>query len=138
VGVLPTASACVAVVVFAPPFAVVNILYVTFILADGLERAKRWYVWWHQELWLHVSRGNPCTSSLQGHILVQHRPGMTVLFAFSRAAKNAYAKALLVPCSAVQVRALFAVARILQPSVVFIDEIDSLMSARKSDGMNMC
>jgi hypothetical protein len=34
-----------------------------------------------------------------------------------------------------QVRALFAVARIKQPSVVFIDEIDSIMSARKSDGM---
>lgn len=32
------------------------------------------------------------------------------------------------------VRALFAVAGHLQPSVIFIDEIDSLLSARKSDG----
>ncbi|GBF93788.1 fidgetin [Raphidocelis subcapitata] len=32
------------------------------------------------------------------------------------------------------VRTLFAVAGVLQPSVIFIDEIDSLMSARKSDG----
>ncbi len=33
-----------------------------------------------------------------------------------------------------QVRALFAVAACLQPSVIFIDEIDSILSARKSDG----
>ena len=32
------------------------------------------------------------------------------------------------------VRALFAVAAALQPAVIFIDEIDSLLSARKSDG----
>jgi len=32
------------------------------------------------------------------------------------------------------VRALFAVARALAPSVVFVDEIDSLLSARKADG----
>ncbi|KAI8471719.1 MAG: P-loop containing nucleoside triphosphate hydrolase protein [Monoraphidium minutum] len=32
------------------------------------------------------------------------------------------------------VRTLFAVAGVVQPSVIFIDEIDSLMSARKSDG----
>eukprot|EP00873_Tetraselmis_striata_P019421 jgi/Tetstr1/439685/TSEL_028104.t1 len=32
------------------------------------------------------------------------------------------------------VRALFAVATQLQPAVIFIDEIDSLLSARKSDG----
>lgn len=32
------------------------------------------------------------------------------------------------------VRALFAVAGAMQPSVIFIDEIDSLLSARKSDG----
>jgi ATP-dependent 26S proteasome regulatory subunit len=32
------------------------------------------------------------------------------------------------------VRTLFAVAGVMQPSVIFIDEIDSLMSARKSDG----
>ncbi len=31
-------------------------------------------------------------------------------------------------------RTLFAVAGVMQPSVIFIDEIDSLMSARKSDG----
>jgi len=32
------------------------------------------------------------------------------------------------------VKTLFAVAGVMQPSVIFIDEIDSLMSARKSDG----
>jgi ATP-dependent 26S proteasome regulatory subunit len=32
------------------------------------------------------------------------------------------------------VRALFTVAGALQPSVIFIDEIDSVLSARKSDG----
>ena len=32
------------------------------------------------------------------------------------------------------VRALFAVAGALQPSVIFIDEIDSVLSARKSEG----
>lgn len=32
------------------------------------------------------------------------------------------------------VRALFAVAGCLQPSVIFIDEIDSVLSARKSEG----
>ena len=32
------------------------------------------------------------------------------------------------------VRALFAVARALAPAVVFVDEIDSLLSARKADG----
>ncbi len=32
------------------------------------------------------------------------------------------------------VRALFAVARHLAPAVIFVDEIDSLLSARKSDG----
>ncbi|KAK9838347.1 hypothetical protein WJX81_006435 [Elliptochloris bilobata] len=32
------------------------------------------------------------------------------------------------------VRALFAVAGVLQPAVIFIDEIDSILSARKSDG----
>lgn len=31
-------------------------------------------------------------------------------------------------------RALFAVAGVLQPAVIFIDEIDSILSARKSDG----
>lgn len=33
-----------------------------------------------------------------------------------------------------QVRALFAVAAHVAPSVIFIDEVDSLLSARKSDG----
>lgn len=33
------------------------------------------------------------------------------------------------------VRALFAVAGCLQPSVIFIDEIDSVLSARKSEGV---
>ena len=33
------------------------------------------------------------------------------------------------------VRILFAVAQALQPTVIFIDEIDSILSARKSDGM---
>ena len=32
------------------------------------------------------------------------------------------------------VRALFAVARCCEPAVIFVDEIDSLLSARKSDG----
>ena len=32
------------------------------------------------------------------------------------------------------VRALFAVAAALQPAVIFIDEIDSVLSARKSEG----
>ncbi|KAK9817994.1 hypothetical protein WJX72_005483 [[Myrmecia] bisecta] len=32
------------------------------------------------------------------------------------------------------VRALFAVAQCMQPAVIFIDEIDSILSARKSDG----
>ena len=39
-----------------------------------------------------------------------------------------------VQCRAVQVRALFALAGLLSPSVIFIDEIDSLISARKSEG----
>jgi ATP-dependent Zn protease len=34
----------------------------------------------------------------------------------------------------VQVKVLFAVAGVMQPSVIFIDEIDSIMSARKADG----
>ncbi|CAG9464841.1 unnamed protein product [Pedinophyceae sp. YPF-701] len=34
------------------------------------------------------------------------------------------------------VRALFAVAGVVQPSVIFIDEIDSILSARKADGEN--
>ena len=34
-----------------------------------------------------------------------------------------------------QVRTLFAVAAVLQPAVIFIDEIDSILSARKSDGL---
>jgi ATP-dependent 26S proteasome regulatory subunit len=33
-----------------------------------------------------------------------------------------------------QVKTLFAVAGVMQPSVIFIDEIDSIMSARKADG----
>ena len=33
------------------------------------------------------------------------------------------------------VRALFAVAAALQPAVIFIDEIDSILSARKSEGL---
>ena len=33
-----------------------------------------------------------------------------------------------------QVRVLFTVAHCLQPAVIFIDEIDSLLSARKSEG----
>ena len=32
------------------------------------------------------------------------------------------------------VRALFAVASVLQPAVIFIDEIDSVLSARKAEG----
>ena len=35
------------------------------------------------------------------------------------------------------VRILFAVAEALQPTVIFIDEIDSILSARKSDGTYM-
>lgn len=35
---------------------------------------------------------------------------------------------------ALQVRALFAVASHKVPSVIFIDEIDSILSARKSEG----
>lgn len=37
-----------------------------------------------------------------------------------------------------QVRALFAVAAHVAPSVIFIDEVDSLLSARKSDGALPC
>lgn len=37
-------------------------------------------------------------------------------------------------CCCVQVKVLFAVAGVMQPSVIFIDEIDSIMSARKADG----
>ena len=40
--------------------------------------------------------------------------------------------------SRVQVRALFTVAGALQPSVIFIDEIDSLLAARKADGALPC
>ena len=35
------------------------------------------------------------------------------------------------------VRALFAVAAALQPAVIFIDEIDSVLSARKSEGQSL-
>jgi hypothetical protein len=47
---------------------------------------------------------------------------------------------LMVPCYRIgegekMVRALFAVAGVMQPSVIFIDEIDSILSARKSEGM---
>ena len=37
-------------------------------------------------------------------------------------------------CPPPQVRALFAVAAHVAPSVIFIDEVDSLLSARKADG----
>lgn len=33
-----------------------------------------------------------------------------------------------------QVRTLFAVARWLSPSVIFIDEVDSILSARRAEG----
>ena len=33
------------------------------------------------------------------------------------------------------VRALFAVAGCMQPAVIFVDEIDSILSARKSEGI---
>lgn len=48
----------------------------------------------------------------------------------------AFAAPLLcpVPSCCRQVRALFAVAAHVAPSVIFIDEVDSLLSARKSDG----
>lgn len=53
-----------------------------------------------------------------------------------------YTRALQCPLHALlalpapsQVRALFAVAAHVAPSVIFIDEVDSLLSARKSDGM---
>ena len=36
------------------------------------------------------------------------------------------------------VRALFAVAQAAQPSVIFIDEIDSILTARKSEGADCC
>lgn len=35
------------------------------------------------------------------------------------------------------VRALFAVAAALQPAVIFIDEIDSILSARKAEGLSL-
>jgi hypothetical protein len=41
-------------------------------------------------------------------------------------------------CVCVQVKVLFAVAGVMQPSVIFIDEIDSIMSARKADGKFFC
>jgi ATP-dependent 26S proteasome regulatory subunit len=37
--------------------------------------------------------------------------------------------------AAAQVKTLFAVAGVMQPSVIFIDEIDSILSARKSEGV---
>ena len=49
-----------------------------------------------------------------------------------------FAKYLLGPWSEVdmivQVRALFTVAACLPPAVIFIDEIDSILSARKAEG----
>ena len=36
------------------------------------------------------------------------------------------------------VRALFTVAECLQPAVIFIDEIDSILSARKAEGEPAC
>ena len=36
------------------------------------------------------------------------------------------------------VRALFAVAGCMQPAVIFVDEIDSILSARKSEGACPC
>ena len=38
-----------------------------------------------------------------------------------------------IPCYA-QVRALFTVAACVPPAVIFIDEIDSILSARKAEG----
>lgn len=38
------------------------------------------------------------------------------------------------PSPSLQVRALFAVAAHVAPAVIFIDEVDSLLSARKADG----
>jgi SpoVK/Ycf46/Vps4 family AAA+-type ATPase len=37
-----------------------------------------------------------------------------------------------------KVRALFAVAGAMQPSVVFIDEVDSILSARRAEGECVC
>ena len=36
-----------------------------------------------------------------------------------------------------QVRALFTVAACVPPAVIFIDEIDSILSARKAEGANL-